>query len=144
MRYAYVPESEAAHMAQVIAYRGTGGRLDQWHAPRVPARAPRGFTELAAGVVTLGKRLIELGWLVEPSYWLAPPGEGEGCAIKGKAGPLRLVATWKRPEDLIGGLAGWKTDVAYAWNVDVKRAPSKVGITELKKLVEQVGRVNSG
>jgi hypothetical protein len=136
MRYSYVPESEAAHSERIRPWM-TRPR-DVTPPPLIPARPPAGPAEFAdkrqAG--TLGKLAIDLGWRVEPWYWKAHDGT-ETCALRLGAGPRRAVATWERH----AGAEAWASSVAYAWNTDMQRVPTKVNITQLTKLIKQIGAV---
>lgn len=107
--------------------------------PQVPARAPLTPGEYAGyggrQAVGLGRAGVALGWLVTAHYWRAGDGT-EGCAVKLSKGPLRAVATWGRSPGKQGSKSGWTADVAYAWRVDVRRAPTKVTHTELLELIK--------
>lgn len=106
--------------------------------PRIPARAPRNVSEIAAGqgrqAVGLGRKAIAAGWLVEASYALAGDGT-EMSAVKLARGPLRGVAVWRRAPGMLGSKTGWASDVAYAWRTDVGRIPTKMTITDFEGLV---------
>lgn len=107
--------------------------------PLVPARPPLAPTEFAStnrgmSAVKLGRKARELGWHVEPSYWVAGD-RSEGCAVKFAKGELRAVALWRRPAADAGKLTGWKTDVAYAWRTDAGRFPTKITHTQLEGLI---------
>lgn len=105
--------------------------------PLVPARAPRGSHEFAAGqgrqAAGLGRLAARLGFDVAPYYWKSGAGV-EGCAVKGfRAVPsLAFVATWQRKP----GVKGWATDAAYAWRPeDRTRAPTKLTVTQLEEII---------
>jgi len=108
--------------------------------PLVPARLPWGPAEYAGGdgnkqATKLGRAAAERGWMAQPAYWRSATGD-EGCAVQLAKGPLRAVATWKRPVADFGKLTGWKVDCAYAWRVDVARIPTKLTHTELEGLIK--------
>jgi len=107
--------------------------------PLVPARPPLAATEFAStnrgmSAAKLGRKARELGWDVEPSYWVGFDGS-EGCAVKFAKGELRAVALWRRAAADAGKLTGWKTDVAYAWRMGAGRYPTKVTHTDLERLI---------
>jgi len=137
MRYSYVPESHAAHEAQIAKAAGLyNGSYEALGKPIVPARPPRGPHEFAdkrqAG--TLGRLAIPLGWRVRPLYAKGADGL-EICVLRLARGPLRAVATWHRPP----GADGWSADVAYAWRIDVEAFPANVGVQGLSKLIKELG-----
>jgi hypothetical protein len=103
--------------------------------PQVPARPPQGPGELASyqgkQAVGLGRRGVAAGWQVEAFYARAGDGH-EICGLRLKYGVYRAVATWTRKAGNIGKLSGWATDVAYAWQLDVKRGPIKLTHTDLE------------
>lgn len=100
----------------------------------MPARPPYGPAEYAKSAIGLGRKALEAKWEISPWYWRAADG-AEGCALRLKKGPLRAIATWKRAAADAGRLTGWKTDVVYAWRVDVARFPTNLNITELERLI---------
>ena len=105
--------------------------------PRVLARPPLNLGEYAhyrGQAVGLGCKAMAAGWDVSPWYWMAHDGT-EGCAVRLAKGPMRAVATWKRPAGMLGSSKGWAVDVAYAWRVDVDRVPMKVTYTRLGELI---------
>lgn len=106
--------------------------------PQVPARPPLGAGEFAGSqrrqAVGLGRGAIDRGWRVVPLYWRSWLGV-EGCGVWLAKGEMRAVATWKRPEGMVGKTTGWTVDVAYAWRIDAGRAPTKLTHTQLEGLI---------
>lgn len=107
--------------------------------PLVPARPPLSPAEYSTSnrgmsAVRLGRKALDLGWDVSPWYWQAYD-RAEGCALRLSKGPLRAVALWSRPAAEAGKLTGWKTEYAYAWRVDIGRAPTRMTLTELEGLI---------
>lgn len=140
MRYAYVPESDVAHEAQLAALRADiPGPVVQ--PPRVRARAPQGPAEFAdkrqAG--TLGRLALGRGWRVKAWYWQAADGT-ETCCLQLEREPLRAVVTWHRvaTEDAWQP-ASWASGVAYAWRTDLERIPENVGHRRLSELIKMTG-----
>jgi hypothetical protein len=135
-----VPMTDAelvARVEQVTGRQITERQVDT--RPRVLARAPRTPAEIAGAgggrqASKLGRLAISLGWSVSAHYWQGADGP-EGCAIRLAKLPLRAVATWSRPAELVGTKAGWKADLAYAWRIDVPRPPMKVTHTDLERLI---------
>lgn len=108
--------------------------------PIVPARPPLTAAEYATSnrgmsAVKLGRKARELGWAVAPAYWVGFD-HSEGCALRLAKAELRAVALWRRPAADAGKLTGWKTDVAYAWRIDVARFPTKLTHTDLERLIQ--------
>lgn len=107
--------------------------------PQVAARPPTGPAELAGyrrqQAVGLGRLAIEQGWNVRPLYWRDHAGV-EGCGVWLNRGPLRALATWKRPAGVkTGTMTGWSTDLAYAWRADLERLPARITHTRLEELI---------
>lgn len=136
MRYAYVPESDAAHEAQLAALRADLP-TPVLAPPLVPVRAPRAPAEFAdkrqAG--TLGKLAIGLGWRVRPLYWQAATGVETCCLQLACGSAVRAVATWERSP----GEGGWASGVAYAWIDGVPDTMRKVGTRTLTQMIKQLG-----
>jgi hypothetical protein len=135
MRYAYVPESDVAHEAQLAALRADiPGPVVQ--PPRVRARAPQGPAEFAdkrqAG--TLGRLALGRGWRAKAWYWQAADGT-ETCCLQLEREPLRAVVTWTRAP----GVASWASGVAYGWRTDLERIPENVGHRRLSELIKMTG-----
>jgi hypothetical protein len=107
--------------------------------PLVPARPPQRPEEYATSnrglsAAKLGRKAVELGWEANALYWVGHDG-AEGCGLWVAKGSLRAVALWKRKAEQAGNLAGWGTDIAYAWRTDIDRFPTKLTHTDLEGLI---------
>lgn len=150
MRYAYVPESEAAHEADAarcsVCHSAYGKHHPRppkptpWqkppHPPLVAARPPQGPDEMAGGngqAVSTGKLARRHGWQVWPTYFMAFDGS-ECCLLSMSHGPLRAIASWQRkPGD------SWAAETGYGWSVDLPGSMTRLSVTRLRAVIKTVG-----
>lgn len=141
MRYSYVPQSEAAHEADVTRCphchsTHTPEVVEAPPPPLVRARPPAGPQEIADGrgqAMYVGRLARARGWLVYPTYYQAHDGS-EVSLLSMRRDDLRAVASWQRPR---GG--AWSSDVAYGWRHEMPGTMTKLGVRRLVEHLKRLG-----